>query len=277
MSLALPQGLTFSRRVVVYIPVFNCADKIVSVLDDIPQEIWDVAEVLVIDNCSTDDSAEKVLTASKSRPGRPIHLIRPPRNLGYAGSQKLAYSLALESPRVQRVMMLHGDGQYPPQLLKEFLPYLDGDWGVVYGYRLKSGMNGREETPLFTYFTIKALSLLESLITGYRRAEWHSGFVMYSRDFLSRVNLAGLTPSRHIDGHLLFAAGVLGVRTKPVPIYKRYRGYEGLKGWKRLRYVGQVLGLLLRFRAGQDEIALGSGSQTTPLDYSVLTGPSPKA
>ena len=48
--------ITFSRGLLIYIPAFNCADYIVSVVDDIPAEILQLAEILIVDNRSTDDT-----------------------------------------------------------------------------------------------------------------------------------------------------------------------------------------------------------------------------
>jgi glycosyltransferase involved in cell wall biosynthesis len=241
--------IAFSRGLLIYIPAYNCADYIVSVVDDIPADILQLAEILIVDNCSTDDTVARVQKArDENRWSAPVHLIQPETNLGYSGSQKLAYSIALKSTSVKRVVMLHGDGQYPPELLSEFLPYVESDYGVVYGYRDKSLYPVKEETPVMTYRVIKVLSAIESFVTGHHRKEWHTGFVMYSREFLLKVDLDGLTDTYHIDGHLQFVAGELEEQVKPIPIWKRYKGYAPLAGLKRFSYIFHVLRLSVLFR-----------------------------
>ena len=54
------QKITLSCELLVYIPVYNCGKYIVSVLDEIPEEFWAKADILVIDNCSTDDTVENI-------------------------------------------------------------------------------------------------------------------------------------------------------------------------------------------------------------------------
>ena len=265
------QSLTLSRELLIYIPAFNCADYIVGVVDEIPEILWGIADVLVIDNCSTDRTVKRLQQArmEKRWPG-PIHLIQPKNNLGYSGSQKLAYRIALESPNIQNVIMLHGDGQYPPELLKKFLPFTGSEYGLVYGFRDKSSYPEKEETPLLTYWTIKILGSLESFVTGYKRKEWHNGFVMYSREFLSKINLSALTDTYHIDGHIQFIAGELKEKIIAVPIWKRYKNYEQLKGLNRLTYIFHVLSLMVIFRV------LGSGQSAAeyhPITYEYLTLP----
>ena len=241
--------ISLSNRLLIYIPAYNCARYIVSVLDEIPANFWDIADILIIDNCSTDGTVENIQKARlENRWPKSVNLIQPEKNLGYSGSQKLAYSIALKSPMTERVIMLHGDGQYPPELLNKFSPYLDSDFGLVCGYRDKSEYPQKEETPAGTYRVIKTLSAIESLVTGHSRKEWHTGFVMYSREFLELVDFDGLTDTYHIDGHLQFVSGELGIQVKEIPIWKRYKDYEQLKGINRLTYIFHVLRLMVQFR-----------------------------
>lgn len=208
-------------------------------------------ECLVIDNQSSDGTSDAVLAEIRSGgPGFPVHVIRPRANLGYAGSQKLAYALACASPAVRNVIMLHGDGQYPPELLRLYEPYLETDFAIVSGYRSKKAFPQQEETPWGTYAVIKTLNLIESLVTLQWRREWHSGFVMYSTDFLRKVPLRRLSTSCHINGEMLMLAGVRKSRTASVPIYKRYKGHEAFAGAARFRYVLRVFGLMWKYRLG---------------------------
>ncbi len=266
------QVITFNRGLLIYVPAYNCADYIVTVIDEIPDDILELAEILIVDNCSTDDTVARIQKArGENRWSVPVHLIQPEENLGYSGSQKLAYSLMLNSPDVKRVIMLHGDGQYPTELLDEFMPYIESDYGVVYGYRDKSVFPEQEETPALTYRVIKILSALESFVTGHYRKEWHTGFVMYSREFLSRVDLDALTDTYHIDGHLQFVAGELGEQVKPIPIWKRYKGYVPLTGFKRLSYIFHVLRLSVVFRMQRSK-TIDQEAKLEARHYSIIPG-----
>ena len=264
MTIDKEQEINLNKKLLIYIPAYNCADYIVGVIDEIPEKFWEIADILIIDNCSTDETVKLIQDARyANRWSEGVHLVQPDTNLGYSGSQKLAYQIALDSPNIHHVIMLHGDGQYPPDLLNLFLPYIGSEYGVVYGFRDKSSYPEKEETPPFTYWVIKLLSSIESLVTGHKRKEWHNGFVMYSRGFLSKVNLRALTHTYHIDGHIQFVAGELSERVLAVPIWKRYKKYQQLRGLNRLTYIFHVLSLMIRFRV------LGSGQ--TDAESSSLT------
>ena len=49
-------------------------------------------------------------------PDLPLTVIRHEQNLGYGGNQKAGYRLAIEHD-LDIVVLLHGDGQYAPELL----------------------------------------------------------------------------------------------------------------------------------------------------------------
>ena len=252
MDSDINQSIKLNSGLLIYIPAFNCADYIVGVIDEIPEKFWQIADILVIDNCSLDGTVESLQQARfESRWPGPIHLIQPDVNLGYAGSQKLAYKI-------------------PPELLTEFLPYIGTEYGIVYGFRDKSSYPDKEETPQVTYWIIKLLSYFESLVTGFKRKEWHNGFVMYSREFLSKVNLFALTDTYHIDGHIQYVAGELDEYVSAIPIWKRYKNYQQLKGLNRLTYIFHVLGLMAKFRffgSGQGAVE----SDLVTVKYSIVS------
>lgn len=255
--------LHINRELVVYIPAYNCESTISEVLAAIPAEVAERAEILVIDNMSSDETSTVVQELIRQgRVPAPTHLIRTNDNLGYAGSQKLAYSLLREQPAVRWVMMLHGDGQYPPQLTCDFLRYLDSDHALVYGHRSKRHFRQLEETPWLTWAVIKGLGLCESVATGYWRREWHTGMIMHSTRFLRKVQLDALTSTPHIDGHLLFAAGYLGGTVATVPIYKKYKELSAFEGAARRRYVFDVIKLMFRFRAERARLPKGAVDMT---------------
>jgi glycosyltransferase involved in cell wall biosynthesis len=245
------EPLDFQQPVLVYLPCYNCEAFIADTISNIPVELHSQIECLVVDNQSTDRTAD-IVRGLKNGGNLPfkVSLVQTTENLRYAGSQKLAYALAREAPPVSKVIMLHGDGQYDPKLLSLLQPYLQQEYGLVNGYRHKPSFPDQEETPTTTYTIIKILSFIESLLTGIRQKEWHSGFVMYDTRFLSKVPLEALSTTRHIDGEFLICAGVLGEKTKAIPIYKRYEGYEEFKGAPRVQYLFDVAKVVWRYWLG---------------------------
>ncbi len=226
------------KEIVIYIPSYNCENYIEDVISGIPDELHDLIECLIIDNCSTDDSVSTIISLIKNNnlPFK-ITLVQTNHNLGYSGSQKLAYQIVINSKKVKKVIMLHSDGQYPPRLLLKLKPLFNSNSAVISGYRSKLKYHSQEETPLITYSFVKILSIIENLLTGFKFKEWHSGFVMYSIEFLKKIPIKNLTSSRHIDGEILICAGMLQEQVISIPIYKLYRRHVKFSGFGLLNYV----------------------------------------
>lgn len=265
-------ALEFKKPILIYIPCHNCEKGIAEVLSGIPAAISDKIECLVVDNKSEDRTAEIALSEIKS--GKypfNIRLIRPRVNIGYAGSQKLAYSIALESPAVRHVVMMHGDGQYPPSLLDKFVAKANGEYGLVGAYRDKRVYREREETPGITYLIIRTLSNLENLFMGLRFKEWQNGYVMYSRGFLSKVPLSSLSDDLQIDGELLICADILKEKTLTLPVFKKYKSYEAFSGAPRLKYIMNILRTLWKYRTSSyHRMLLSPKRVVAQFDYEIM-------
>lgn len=250
-------AIQFKKPILVYIPCHNCEKSLAGVLSGIPPELYAEIECLIVDNYSTDKTREVALNEIKNKkfPFR-INLIRTRKDIAYAGSQKLAYSLACQSSGVQYVVMLHGDGQYPPSLLKEFLAQGNRNYAIINGFRDKGYYPDKEETPLETYLVIKFLSWLENLATGCSQKEWHSGFVMYKKEFLKMIPLQLLSNMPHIDGEFLLCAEILGEETMSIPIYKKYKDCEAFPMPGRIKHVINVFKIIFKFRTGYYRVIL---------------------
>jgi hypothetical protein len=79
-------------KISVIIPAFNCADTIHTSLRSICEQTWRNLEILVVDDASTDDTADRVATFTK-RDGR-IRLIRLEENVGAYAARNTALAAA---------------------------------------------------------------------------------------------------------------------------------------------------------------------------------------
>ena len=78
-----------------------------------------------------------LVTLKKQKKQINLAIIKTSKNLGYAGSQKLAYSIFSDQKFSKKIIMLHSDGQYDPSLIKCFEPYFSKNNDIVYGARNK--------------------------------------------------------------------------------------------------------------------------------------------
>lgn len=119
----------YSGYVDVIVPVFNEED----ILAEFHQRITALGlplNLIYIDNCSTDHSAEIIAAF----PG--VKMIRHNRNEGYGGS----ILDGIENSSSEKIVIIDADCEYPPEALPELLVRLD-DADVVYTSRFLEGRN----------------------------------------------------------------------------------------------------------------------------------------
>src|SRR5271155_2124107 len=108
---------TDKPRLLIFIVAYYAEATILKVLERIPDlEDYDV-EVLLIDDCSADKTFHLSEQLSRSGDYRyPLTVLANPLNQGYGGNQKIGYHFAVEKG-FDLVALLHGDGQYAPEML----------------------------------------------------------------------------------------------------------------------------------------------------------------
>ena len=133
-----PVSGTFSaqgKRLGVFVISYNAEKLIQETLQRIPDEIWREVEVVyVVDDCSMDETTRAALTYPD--PYRKLKVFRNRINRRYGGNQKFGYQYAIDRG-LDTVIMLHGDGQYAPEMLPQlFQPLIDGSADIVIGSRM---------------------------------------------------------------------------------------------------------------------------------------------
>src|ERR1700735_5229742 len=127
------------KKALVMIIAYNAERHIVSVLNRIPENLWSNkdyhTDVVVIDDCSKDHTSA-VAREYINNSAKPIRLLRNAINQGYGGNQKVGYTYAIENG-YDAVVMVHGDGQYPPEFIPEMIaPIMSGEADAVFGSRM---------------------------------------------------------------------------------------------------------------------------------------------
>ncbi|NCA81841.1 MAG: glycosyltransferase [Opitutae bacterium] len=210
------------KRLGVFVISYNAELLIQETLRRIPEEIWREVEVVyVVDDCSMDETTRKAMDYPD--PHGKLAVFRNRVNRRYGGNQKFGYQYAIDRG-LDAVVMLHGDGQYAPEMLPDlFRPLVDGDADVVIGSRminrrdaLKGGM------PKYKFVANIFLTWIENLLSGLSMSEFHSGYRGYGTRFLRRVPLWDNSDEWHFDTHILLQARQAGAAIRELPIPTRY-------------------------------------------------------
>ncbi len=201
-------------RVIVVIPAYNASATLERVYADIPHDI--VQEVLVVDDCSQDDTVRVAETLA-------VEVIRHPSNTGYGGTQKTCYDEAL-ARGADIVVMLHGDYQYDGRMIGPAIRIISlGVCDVLLGNRIRT----RREAlaggmPFVKYLANRGLTFIENLLSGQNLGEWHSGFRAYSRDVLETIPYHRNSNDFVFDSQFLVQSVHFGFKVGDIPVPVRY-------------------------------------------------------
>lgn len=236
-------------RILVFVVLYESERHIEATLDRIPRDLItsDFVDFLVIDDASPDDSAERALEWARRNDVHRLTLLRNAVNQGYGGNQKLGYRVAIDHG-YEFVILLHGDGQYAPELLPDFIRiYCDTQADVILGTRMGSIASARAGgMPWYKVVGNRALTFIQNGLTGQRLSEFHTGFRGFSTAFLRSIPFELNTNDFHFDTQILLQAFHVGARIEQFPIPTRYG--DEICHVNGMRYAWNVLRSTIAFR-----------------------------
>jgi glycosyltransferase involved in cell wall biosynthesis len=218
-------------RVSVIIPARNEEQSIGSVVHGILAQLPD-AEVLVIDDASTDQTPE-VAAAAGAR------VIRRPYTIGNGAGVKTG----IRQARGEIVVVMDADGQHDPADLPRVLSQI-GPYDMVIGERDREGQQN-----LLRWLGNSVLNRLGSYIVGMDMRDLTSGFRAFRRDvMLEFVDLLPNQFSWPTTSALAFAKAGYHVRFEPISVRKRTTGRSSQKLFKNFfRFVMIILKIVSLF------------------------------
>lgn len=237
-----------SKKIYIIIPAYQAAKTIRSVFDRLPPEVnaKDHRIVVINDGCS-DETAAIVNQIIAER--NDTEMITHERNKGYAQAQKTGFTYAVKQG-ADIAVLLHSDGQYAPELLPTLLAPLENDEAdLVQGSRMLNGGALKGGMPMYKYIANRSLSTLENICFGLNMAEYHSGYMLYSRKLLQAFDFTRLSDTFHFDGEMILMASKHKLRIRQIGIPTRYADEKS--HLKPIQYGMDVLRVIWKnFRGG---------------------------
>lgn len=237
-------------KIGILVVAYNAETTLIEVLNRIPADFHDqIAEVLVQDDHSTDRTYDVAQRYLHDGTDLPLTLVRHERNLGYGGNQKAGYRYAVEHGW-DVVVLLHGDGQYAPEILADMVqPIVEGGADAVFGSRMMRPGQAREGgMPLYKYMGNRVLTTFQNTFTGLRLSEWHSGYRAYRVSALAELPLHANSDDFDFDTEIILQLHAAGKRIAEIPI-PTYYGDE-ICYVNGMAYARDVVIDTLRFKLG---------------------------
>ena len=236
------------ENVFILMPAYNAGATIEKVFARVPPEARQrIARYVVVDDGSTDDTSSALMRLQKEFSN--LVLLWHSANRGYGEAQKtlLRYALAQGA---DVGIVLHSDGQYSPEKIPDLLAPFDTDAAdLVQGSRMLRGGALRGGMPLYKYVANKALTAIENRAFGMSLAEYHSGYMVYSRKAMETIPFGKLSNSFDFDLEMIVLAKVKGLRIAEVAIPTIYAGEKS--HLNPIKYGFDVLSIVRAYRRGK--------------------------
>ena len=192
------------------IPAYNCGTTIGAVIAGTRRVI---ADVVVVSDGSSDDTAQKALAA-----GARLDVL--PRNRGKGFALRRGIELALER-QPAALVLLDGDGQHDPADLPTLLAAWDsGEVDLVVGARLQD--SGR--IPKVRFWTNYIGTRILTWMTELELEDSQSGYRLIAAGLARRLRLR--SDGYAIESEMLIKAGKLCARLGHVPVRTIYNDEE---------------------------------------------------
>jgi len=205
-------------RLSVIICVYNERDTILEIVRRV-QAVdlgpgWE-KEVIVVDNCSTDGTRERLATLTAPN----LRVVLQPRNRGKGNSIRTAIPLCRGDFTITQDADLEYDpAEYPRLLRKALSENLD----VVYGSRVLAGQ--RNHHYAINYWAVRALTLLTNLLFGAHFTDVATNYKLVRTSVLQSLRLT--CSGFDLDFELSDKLALATKRIAEVPISFRPRTYE---------------------------------------------------
>ena len=216
-------------RTTVVLPAYNEGAALPHVLDELGEYLDQSYEVLVVDDGSSDDTAEVAERYS-------VRLVRHPSNRG----KGVAIRSGIAAAHGENVVIMDADASYPVPAIKEMVELLDEN-DLVRGIREREP----ESMPVVNRLGNWLFNKLLAISHGLEGSDQLTGLYAMRRSEAER--LATEARGFDIETEIGIKAKARGLREAEIPIsYLPRVGEKKLSPWKDgLRILGRVIVLLL--------------------------------
>jgi glycosyltransferase involved in cell wall biosynthesis len=226
MSLVVGPG-----ALLIVVPAFNEQKAIGQVVREIRATEPGVP-VLVVDDCSTDDTAALARAAG-------AEVLPLPHHLGLGGSVQAGYKLAFELG-YEYVIRMDGDGQHDPLYIPKILDALrTSSCQMAIGSRYVDG--GEEHTSFARGLGIRFFRLVLRPILGREVRDPTSGFVGVNREALQVFSRSFPLEYPEIETLVVLKRKAFRFVEVPCRMRRRLAGRSTITGLRSLYYIAHVL------------------------------------
>jgi glycosyltransferase involved in cell wall biosynthesis len=217
-------------RTLIIVPAHNEEAAIAGVVREIRATLAQ-AEVVVVDDHSSDDTAGRAREEGARVLKLPIHL-------GVGGAVRTGFQLAVDDG-FDLAAQVDGDGQHPAgELPKLFAPLISGEADVTIGTRYRDDRG--YATPVGRRAGQRFFSALVNLLTGGRYTDTTSGFRAYNRRAIRYLARNYSRDYPEVNAIVNLSQNAFRIREVPISMRDRRGGASSITLSRAIYYMAKV-------------------------------------
>ena len=214
----------------VVIPVFNEKDTIETLINHVSNSKI-VSEIIVIDDCSTDNSIpiikKTIENILKEKSHLSILFSQNKKNMGKGASLRAGFELAT----CDVIVIQDADLEYDPSEYERLIkPIVDGNADVVYGSRFIGGTH--RVLYFWHYMGNKILTLMSNMFSNLNLTDMETCYKMFRREILDEFDLNSNRFGFEPEFTAKIAKARLRIYELPISYYGRTYGDGKKITWK---------------------------------------------
>ncbi|MFJ3925659.1 glycosyltransferase family 2 protein [Streptomyces sp. NPDC090022] len=216
------------------IPAYNEGQVIADVVEGARKTF---PNIVVVDDGSTDDSAQHIATTG-------AHLVRHPVNLGQGAALQTGLTYALAQPGAKYFATFDADGQHQTHDVEKMVEVLrGGEVDVVLGSRF---IVQNDQVPWIKRVVLRTAAAVSPTARKLKLTDAHNGLRVLGREAAEqlRITMNGMAHASEIVG---FLAGS-DLRVAEVPVDILYTEYSRAKGQSLINGVNIIFDITMRER-----------------------------
>jgi glycosyltransferase involved in cell wall biosynthesis len=235
-----------NKRILVAVPAYNCAAQIPRVIRQFETSRNDAFnELIVIDNCSNDNTLKTAVEVISARPDLRMSVLRNDENYGLGGTHKVAFQYALKN-NFDGIVILHGDDQGQ---LSDLAPAIStpmlSETDCVLGARFMKGSRRVGYSGL-RVFGNYAFNYLYTLSTSHKIFDMGSGLNYFERSLFLDSLCIRMPDDLTFNNAYLLALVASGKRIRFAPIsWREEDQVSNAKLWTQSRKLLEYLSLFV--------------------------------
>ena len=191
-----------TEKILISVFCYNVGKFIFSVLEKIYSTNHHETSIIIINDYSKDNTISEIYRFIEKHKSKNIEIINNEKNMGYGYNYKLSFNFAIKH-NYEKIIFIHGDGQYPPSQINTMSRLLTSNT-IVFGSRFLNLLSVKENMPLKRFLANRVLTIFINLLFRRKFTEYFSGFRGYNIAEIKKIKFDDLSDKWIFEQQLQF-------------------------------------------------------------------------